>query len=399
MFTIDAFDAQSALGRPRWLRATGLAGALALALCACAAPGASPTPPAQPKIAQVQPTTVAAPAKSTFPAAASNPTTSPLTTSSEIVPLTSPATRPTPPVTLKYGSCCSISWTQAVSDAKGFYADEGLNVEFTLLQASAVACQNLVAKAIDIASCSLNDTIQAIQAGANIVQIAAITYSASNYSMMAKPSIKSWADLKGKVIMVGGPQDNTVFFTRVMARANGVQDNQYDFQFAGASSARFAALKSGAVDASILTDPFDVQAEQDGFTRVDVMIPKYVTRETYSGGGPSVRPDWAKENADTVKHFLRAQLRAHQWINDPANKNALFEIISPIAKMGQPTFENTYKQNVTDLQQYSVDGRFSESGVTGVVDSLADLGFLKAPLPPATKFFDHTYLDEVRAGR
>jgi NitT/TauT family transport system substrate-binding protein len=182
-----------------------------------------------------------------------------------------------------------------------------------------------------------------------------------------------------------------------MARANGLQDNDYDFQFAGASGARFAALKSGAVDASILTDPFDTQAEQDNFTRVDVMIPKYVTRDTYSGGGPSVRPEWAAENADTVKHFLRAQLRAHQWINDPVNKNELFEIISPLSKMDRPTFEDTYRHNVTDLQQYSVDGHFSESGVDGVINSLADLGFLKPPLPTATKFYDQTYLDALRA--
>ena len=78
--------------------------------------------------------------------------------------------------------------------------------------------------------------------------------------------------------MVGGPKDNTVFFFRAMARPNGLQDATTISSSPGASSARYAALKSGAVDASILTDPFDNQAELEGYKKVDALVPKYVER-------------------------------------------------------------------------------------------------------------------------
>ena len=55
---------------------------------------------------------------------------------------------------------------------------------------------------------------------------------------------------------------------------------------AGASGARYAALKSGAVDGSILTDPFDAQATLEGYSRLDDLLPKYLKAETYAGGKP-----------------------------------------------------------------------------------------------------------------
>ena len=44
----------------------------------------------------------------------------------------------------------------------------------------------------------------------------AVFLTALNYAVMAKPNIKNWADMKGKTIIVGGPKDNTVYYTRVM---------------------------------------------------------------------------------------------------------------------------------------------------------------------------------------
>ncbi len=42
--------------------------------------------------------------------------------------------------------------------------------------------------------------------------------------------------------------------------------------FAGATSARFSALQSGAVDAAILTPPFNFHAESAGFTNLGFTI-------------------------------------------------------------------------------------------------------------------------------
>ena len=47
---------------------------------------------------------------------------------------------------------------------------------------------------------------------------------------------------------------------------NGVKPGEFDMTFAGATSARFSALQAGAVDAAILTPPFNFHAQSAGFT-------------------------------------------------------------------------------------------------------------------------------------
>jgi ABC-type nitrate/sulfonate/bicarbonate transport system substrate-binding protein len=178
-----------------------------------------------------------------------------------------------------------------------------------------------------------------------------------------------------------------------MARPNGVKDEDYQFQFAGASSARFAALKSGAVDAAILTDPFDSQAEAEGYTRVTDLLPKYLTADNYAGGGAVALRDWAQAHPNEIASYSRAVRKAIAWIYDPANKDELFTIMQPKLNVSREAFDVTYKRTVIDTKMWSTDGLAKESAVQGVIDSLVDLGTLNPPAPPASKFFDNTYAE------
>jgi NitT/TauT family transport system substrate-binding protein len=333
---------------------------------------------------QAKPTAVAgSPAAS--PSAAQAATTAPAA-----------ASKPAEMKTLRYGAT-GVSWNlvpEIVATDHGFFTGESLNVETIVAGQSAAVCQQLLAKAVDIGGCSMNDMIQAVEAsGAPLVLVMNETVTALQYGLLAKPTIKTWSDLKGKTIMVGGPKDNTVFYIRAMARANGLQDSDYDFQFAGASAARLAALKSGAVDASILSDPFDTTAELDGFSRVDNLLPKYLTGETYAGGGPIVLRDWAKSHDDEVTRYIRAMQKTIAWINNPANKQELFTTVGSKLNLSQDAFDRVYEKTLINAKQWSLDGQIRDSAVQGVVNSLIELGSLKEPAPQAGKYYDASYLE------
>lgn len=309
-----------------------------------------------------------------------------------------------PPRALTYPAVGGgILWSFApniIADAKGWFTDENLALSFAAVQSSAEGCQHLIARAADMGQCSLNDMIQVVETGgAPLIEFMAFSSTSLQYSVMTKPGITTWESLRGKSIIVGGPKDNTVFFFRTMARANGLQDNQYDFQFAGASSARYAALKSGAVDAAILTDPFDYQIEQEGFPKLGELLPKYLNEDTYSGGGPVVRKDWASEHPDELVSFIRAVLKASAWIYDPANKQELFAIMGPKLNAAPENLERSYQRDVVSFKAWSSDGRIKEAAVQGVLKSLLDLGNLNEPLPPPTKYYDMTWVERVHQGK
>jgi ABC-type nitrate/sulfonate/bicarbonate transport system substrate-binding protein len=304
------------------------------------------------------------------------------------------------PATLHY-AVVGISWASApdiVAQEKGFYKAENLTVETVVAGQSASACQQVLAKAAEIGGCSISDQIQAVEAAnAPLVQVFRAYAQPLNYHIMAKPEIKTWADLKGKTIMVGGPKDNTVFFTRAMARPNGLNDDDYQFQFAGASSARYAALKAGAVDASILTDPFDFNAQQEGFSTLDTLVPNYINGDNYGYSIHLVSKDWAKDHGDEIVRYIRAYLTAIKWMYDPANKDELFAVVGPKMNLDRPGFDRLYKKDIQDAKFWSADGEVTESGTLGVEKSLLELGALSEPLPPPTKYYDLTWWKQAHA--
>jgi NitT/TauT family transport system substrate-binding protein len=289
------------------------------------------------------------------------------------------------------------SWNvvpQLVALQQGFFSKRGLTVEYTVAGQSASSCQQVLAKAVELSECSLNDMVQADeQGGAHLVEVMNQTITALQYGLMAKSGINSWSDLKGKTIIIGGPKDNTAFYLHVMARANGLKDGDYNLEYAGASSARFAALKSGAVDAAILSDPTFTQASLAGYKTLDTLVPKYLNADNYAGGGPVVSPDWAKAHPDVVSRFIAGLLEANQWIYDPANKAALYNDVHEKLNLDQTAFDLTYKNTVVDSKQWSTDGKISDAAVTGVLKGIVDLGGLKEPVPPASKYYDTTYLN------
>jgi NitT/TauT family transport system substrate-binding protein len=283
---------------------------------------------------------------------------------------------------------------ELVAQSKGFFAQENLTVDFPVAGQSASACQQVLAKAADIAQCSLNDMIQADESGgAHLITVMNEALTALQYGVMAKPGITSWNDVKGKTVMVGGPKDNTVYYFHVMARAHGLKDSDYNFQYAGASTARLAALKSGAVDVSMLANPADIQADQEGFKRLDNLLPQYLNEDNYAGGGPVVTQEWAKAHSDELSRYLRAVLKAVAWMYDPANKQALFEIVGPKLNLSQDVFDQTYEVNVAKTKTWSTNGQIKDSAIQGVLNGLVDLGSLKQPTPPPSKYYDRTYLD------
>src|SRR5260370_16863072 len=90
--------------------------------------------------------------------------------------------------------------------------------------------------------------------------------------MMAKPSIKSLKELKGKVISVGGAKDITRIYAERMLAPHGVKPGEYDFVYAGATTARAQALLSGAVDAAIVLPPSNFQIETAGYNNLGLTI-------------------------------------------------------------------------------------------------------------------------------
>jgi NitT/TauT family transport system substrate-binding protein len=230
-------------------------------------------------------------------------------------------------------------WAIYVALHKGFFAAEGLDVEFHFAQSGAAVTQQLTAGSLDVAlSVGITDPIRAIDKGAPLALIRVVGKSAP-YVLIGKPGLKSIADLKGKIISVGGDNDiNTFYFEQMMA-ANGLKKGDYDTLPAGVAAARFAALKAGVVDAAFVLPPLNFQAAAQGFVTLGLAA-DFVKDIPFTG--MAVHRRWATANMGAAKRVLAATDKAIAWLADPSNRDEAIALLVKVARSSKEDAEGSY---------------------------------------------------------
>jgi NitT/TauT family transport system substrate-binding protein len=274
---------------------------------------------------------------------------------------------------ISVGSSSANFWPSAVAIEKGFFEAAGIHHDVVFAQSNAAVIQQVAAGSAQVSTNSgLVDPIRAIEKGAPLA-IVRLEVQSPPYSLIARPTIKSIAELKGKLISVGGSKDITRIFVEQMLAPNGVKPGEFDMTFAGATSARFSALQAGAVDAAILTPPFNFHAQSAGFTLL-AHANQYVDMPF---AGISVNANWAKANPDTVRKVIDVYNRSFAWLYDPNNRDEAVQILMKVSKIKQAEVELAYDFLIKG-HYFEATGKVSRSKLTRLVDALKGLG----DLPP-----------------
>jgi ABC-type nitrate/sulfonate/bicarbonate transport system substrate-binding protein len=177
-------------------------------------------------------------------------------------------------------------------------------------------------------------------------------------------------ELKGKTISLGGAKDITRIFVERMLAAHGVKPGEFDMVFAGATSARFAALQSGAVDAAILAPPFSFRAEAAGFSNLGLTI-DYVKDLPFAG--TVVNRNWAGANRRTVEKVLAVYNRSIAWFHDPRNRAEAVKMMVEVSRMQAEDVEKSYEFLITG-KFIEPTGKVSRAKLTALVGALQELG-------------------------
>jgi ABC-type nitrate/sulfonate/bicarbonate transport system substrate-binding protein len=217
------------------------------------------------------------------------------------------------------------------------------------------------------------DPIRAIDKGAPIA-IWRIDMQAPPYALLAKSSIKSMKDLKGKTISIGGAKDITRIFVERMLAPNGINSGDVDYVFAGATSARLSALQAGAVDAAILTSPHNFYAEAAGFTNLGWTV-EYARDLPFSGG--AVNRAWAAANKPAFERFMGAYNKSVAWFQDANNRTEAVKIMMEAGRQKQEDVEKSY-DFLQKGNYYELTGKLPRKPLTTLIGVLQELG----DLPP-----------------
>jgi NitT/TauT family transport system substrate-binding protein len=265
-------------------------------------------------------------------------------------------------------------WPLHIAAKNGYFDAANLKIDLVFSQSNASVIQQLAAGSYSVApSAGMVDPIRAIDKGAPVALVR-VVIQAPPYALLARHEIKKIEDLKGKIISIGGAKDITRIFTERMLGPHGLKPGDYDYVFAGATSARFSALNSGAVDAALLTVPFNFYAESAGFTNLGFTF-DYLPDMPFAG--MAVNRTWAEANSDALKRFLVAYTKAVAWFDDPNNREAAVQIQVDTSRIARDDVEKAYVF-LHDKNLFEPTGMISKHKVGNVIDALHNLGDLPA---------------------
>src|SRR5271154_178186 len=189
-----------------------------------------------------------------------------------------------------------------VGIARGFFAKYGLTVEVEHTESSQAQRDGLAAGRFQIAQAALDNAVAMIEVAKRDVVIVSGGDSGMN-EFFVQAGIGSFADLKGKTIVVDAPDTAYALQAKKLLLRNGlVEGRDYTVKQVGAVPFRYKAMIEDTSNAGgILNLPFTVEAAAKGLTSlgrlVDLLGP-------YQAAGAFVMRPWAQEHGAELEKYL-----------------------------------------------------------------------------------------------
>jgi ABC-type nitrate/sulfonate/bicarbonate transport system substrate-binding protein len=267
------------------------------------------------------------------------------------------------------GQNSPTTWPYAVAMAKGMLAKQGLEFDIVYGQSASNILQQLVGGSVDlVVSTGINEPMHAAAKGAP-VGILRLVGKVPPYAIDAQKNIHSLKELKGKTIAIGGLTDITRLYFDRMLEPNGVKWGEYDPIIVGSTTGRLAALKSGAVAATMLLPPYSFRAEAEGFNNVGLAV-DYAADLPFTATVLSI--PWAQKHPDQARGISAAFDEGLAWLNEPANKE---EAIAILVKSGLP--EDEVRQSYDFMRKidfWAHDAKVSRRMLQKIIDSMRKIG-------------------------
>ncbi|HUK40495.1 MAG TPA: ABC transporter substrate-binding protein [Candidatus Acidoferrales bacterium] len=221
---------------------------------------------------------------------------------------------------------------------KGLFKAEGLDADFIAAQAG-VLVRAGIAKEIEFVPIPGGGS-EAMLKGAPLTFIVGESLI-SQWTITTTPDIKRVEDLKGKTIGLERPgqaayTEAVVVLGKFFKMEPGKDYKVITFT---AEPDRVAALINKSIQGAILSFPHAARAEKEGM-KVLLKTGDYIPR---LGGTFMTHRDLIKEKRDVVKRFIRAMVKADDYVKE--NKKGTIEVIQKYFEVKDPVLaEGIYKQ-------------------------------------------------------
>lgn len=186
----------------------------------------------------------------------------------------------------------------------GFFVKYGLDVDLVMIPGGTQSMQALISGGTLFSQSSAAAPIHSRLGGSDVVLVAT-SINKYPFSVVARPAIKTPADLAGKklgVVRLGGSNESAL---RKVLSLWDINPKTVTFLQAGEAANRLVALSTGNLDATVLAPPYTLKARSLKMTILADLnaLPIY-----YPQSSVAVRESTLEKSPQTVKNFLKAYM-------------------------------------------------------------------------------------------
>ena len=259
----------------------------------------------------------------------------------------------------------------SVAERKGYFKEEGLEVEIPDFAGGAKALQALVGGSADMVSGAYEHTINMAAKKQPIKAVVLQAKYSSIVLLLPKDKAAKYkgpADLKGLKVGVTAPGSSTNMFVNNILAKGGLKPTDIAVVGVGAGSGAVAAMEKGEIDAISNLDPVITQLEATGkFVAVADSRTEKGMNEIYGGDYHAsviyITDEFIRKNPNTVQAVVNAMVRANRWIAK-ATPQEIVDLMPDAYKAANPSL---YKAGLLkNMIGYSEDGQMSMKAAQNV---------------------------------
>jgi len=284
-----------------------------------------------------------------------------------------------------------VNWPALCAAKLGLYADEGLDVTLEP-RGQGDQTHGLISGEVPVERRGPDEDIVRIEEGAPVRIIAGLARKPPIW-LYGTRDITSIGQLRGKTLAGVSSKYGSTLALRMVLSDAGLADADYTVTETGGTLRRFEALRSGAAAATLLSPPTSAQARAEGFSLL-ASLPELYPNFLYSS--LQVNTNFARDNRAAVVSLLRADIRAQQWIYDPANKAKATALLAEADNMSPADAASCYADMVETHQVFCHAGEIGPEFVRDLVTGLSRLGEI-GPRLTANDYLDTSFVTEARA--
>ncbi|HKA33989.1 MAG TPA: ABC transporter substrate-binding protein [Candidatus Binatia bacterium] len=245
----------------------------------------------------------------------------------------------------------------------GIFRKQGISLEMVFIAGGSISTQALVGNSLDILLTGGPPFLNAYVRGAKIKIIGGVT-NILPYVFVSTPSITSGEQLRGKRIGISRFGSNTDFVVKLAFGVLGINPQDVSVLQIGGSQARLVALRSGAIQATVLTPEEGIAAQKMGMVTLLDFIAKGVEFPHVS---VVAREDSLQTQAPLVRRFMAGYLEAVRYFKK-SRDDAIRKIMALAKSDDRATAEQAFNNYMRSLPD---DGRPTLKGLELVLADFA----------------------------